>query len=180
MGLRLLIPANQLLFHSMKQEEATAAAAAAAEEEEEEEEEEDFPRVSYGNAFAYQITSFLINPYQSKRWIIANHDHLFMSFGVIRWIFHIGLTFRPSARLHQLEGGTLRRDPDDPSLSQQLNIFDCGFQDANPIRPKSMNYINTPAAFNKVNQVMAALMSAKMKERVNASITDSLILNPES
>jgi len=40
------------------------------------------------------------------------------------------------------------------------------WEDANPIRPKSMNYINTPAAFNKVNQVMAALMSAKMKERM--------------
>jgi hypothetical protein len=42
-------------------------------------------------------------------------------------------------------------------------------QDAAPIRPKSMNYINNPSVMTLLNNLINSLMKEKMRKRVSKS-----------
>jgi len=39
-------------------------------------------------------------------------------------------------------------------------------QDASPLRPKSLNYVNTPSIFTTLNNLFSPLMKEKMRQRV--------------
>ncbi|XP_046638357.1 retinol-binding protein pinta-like isoform X2 [Daphnia pulicaria] len=50
-------------------------------------------------------------------------------------------------------------------LSTAKKLMPC-WEDANPIRPKSMNYIHTPSIFNLITNFMNTIMKDKMKQRM--------------
>ncbi|XP_046459127.1 retinol-binding protein pinta-like isoform X4 [Daphnia pulex] len=50
-------------------------------------------------------------------------------------------------------------------LSTAKKLMPC-WEDANPIRPKSMNYIHTPSIFNLLTNFMNTIMKDKMKQRM--------------
>ncbi|XP_057368644.1 retinol-binding protein pinta-like [Daphnia carinata] len=50
-------------------------------------------------------------------------------------------------------------------LATVKKLMPC-WEDASPIRPKSMNYIHTPSIFNLVNNFMNTIMKDKMKQRM--------------
>ncbi|XP_046638360.1 retinaldehyde-binding protein 1-like [Daphnia pulicaria] len=50
-------------------------------------------------------------------------------------------------------------------LSMVKKLMPC-WEDANPLRPKSMNYIHTPSIFNLINNLVNSVMKDKMKQRL--------------
>ncbi|KAK4010341.1 hypothetical protein OUZ56_019487 [Daphnia magna] len=46
------------------------------------------------------------------------------------------------------------------------------WEDASPIRPKSMNYIHTPSIFNLINNLINSVMKDKMKQRLRVHAED--------
>ena len=50
-------------------------------------------------------------------------------------------------------------------------------QESAPMRPKSMNYINTPSIMNMLSSVVNAVMNEKMKQRVLKFLKCQKLLN---
>ncbi|XP_046459137.1 retinol-binding protein pinta-like isoform X2 [Daphnia pulex] len=69
------------------------------------------------------------------------------------------------AVLIDLEGFTLSHITATP-LAMMKKLGPC-FQDAAPIRPKTMNYIHSPSVFNMFNNLVQSFMKDKMKQRVH-------------
>jgi hypothetical protein len=51
-------------------------------------------------------------------------------------------------------------------MAQQKKLMPV-WDEASPLRPKSLNYINTPAIFNTLMSMFTPLLKEKMRQRVN-------------
>ncbi|KAK8375019.1 hypothetical protein O3P69_017775 [Scylla paramamosain] len=56
-----------------------------------------------------------------------------------------------------------------PTLARKVTVL---WQDGYPMRPKGLNYINTPAAFDTVFNIFRSFMKEKMKKRVHIHGSD--------
>ena len=51
-------------------------------------------------------------------------------------------------------------------INGHYNTTIYNLQDASPLRPKSLNYVNTPSIFTTLNNLFSPLMKEKMRQRV--------------